>query len=170
LTPLGLSKHKKTIYSGLRLLPMILMGIRSVTRPVPAGAAFDPGTQIFSWTPTFDQIGNYSIDFFATDTYNAKGTMAVAIAVNVPPPCELANQIINLVVSLNLAKNVENSYLANLKKVCIFVESGKKIPAIEQLDAFIQKVQQDISHGKINASDGNNLINMANALILKIQG
>jgi hypothetical protein len=138
---------------------------------LPSGASFDPQTRLFSWIPAFNQIGNYSVDFSATDSYNppAIGTLSVAIAVNVPPPCELANQIINTVASLNLSKNVENSYMANLKKVCTFVESGKKTPPINQLDAFIKKVQQDISHKNIGSVDGNNLINMANQLIAKIQ-
>jgi hypothetical protein len=71
---------------------------------------------------------------------------------------------------MNLAKNVENSYMANLKKVCTFVESGQNTPAINQLNAFIQKVQQDISPWNISSGNGNALIQMANALIVKIQG
>lgn len=34
----------------------------------------------------------------------------------------------------------------------------------------IQKVQQDIGHGNIGAANGNLLIQMANELIVKIQG
>lgn len=75
--------------------------------------------------------------------------------------CELANQLINTVISMNLAKNVENSYMANLKKVCTFVASGEITPAINQLNAFIQKVQQDSSYGNISAGNGNSLIQMA---------
>jgi hypothetical protein len=140
---------------------------------LPTGAKFNPTTQQFSWTPSYSQAGNYTVDFYATDNYypTATGELAVAITVgDVPTPCEMAGQIISTVLSLNLAKNVENSYMANLKKICSFVESGKKTPAVNQLNAFVQKVQQDISHGNIGPADGNNLINMANHLIVKILG
>ncbi|MFC1672119.1 Ig-like domain-containing protein, partial [Planctomycetota bacterium] len=35
---------------------------------LPAGAAFDEATQLFSWTPTFDQAGNYTALFTVTDS------------------------------------------------------------------------------------------------------
>lgn len=143
------------------------------TGPLPVGAYFDANTKKFTWTPDYTQAGLYVVNFMATDNYVEPATGAISVVINVgnvPTPTEMANNIINTVVGLNLAKAVENSYMANLKKVTPFIEGGKITPAINQLDAFIHKVQQDISYGKINASDGNNLISMANALIAKIQG
>jgi hypothetical protein len=140
---------------------------------LPLGASFNTLTQEFTWAPNSSQAGNYSVNFKATYTnyMPSIGGMAVAIVVgDVPTPCESANQVINTVISLSLPKNVENSYMANLKKVCNFVESGNKTPAINQLRAFIQKVYQDMSHGIIGSVSGNNLIILANQLIVKIQG
>ncbi|MFO1372210.1 MAG: putative Ig domain-containing protein [Candidatus Competibacteraceae bacterium] len=34
---------------------------------LPAGAIFNPATQAFSWTPGYDQTGNYSVLFTVTD-------------------------------------------------------------------------------------------------------
>ncbi|MHB8763063.1 MAG: hypothetical protein ACYDA8_01775 [Deferrisomatales bacterium] len=52
-----------------------------------------------------------------------------------------------------------------MKKVCEFVKASKVTPAVNQLDAFIKKVQQDLPKGKIGAADGTRLIGMANDLI-----
>ena len=81
----------------------------------------------------------------------------------------MTTDLIQTVVDRELPKNVENSYLANIEKVCSFVVSGKMTPAINQLDAFIHKVQQDIGHEDIDAPTGNNLIRMATELIAIIQ-
>jgi len=83
---------------------------------------------------------------------------------------DLTLPLTNSITSLRLAKNVENSYMANLKKVYPFVEAGQKTSAINQLNAFIHKVQQDIRHGNISSSDGGDLIEWANLLISIIQG
>lgn len=34
---------------------------------LPSGASFDPDTQAFSWTPTFEQAGTYNVTFKVTD-------------------------------------------------------------------------------------------------------
>ena len=83
---------------------------------------------------------------------------------DVPPP-EMADNLLEDVENLNLPNNIENSYLANLKKVRSFIDQGKITPAILQLNAFIGKVEQDMVHGNINQQIGNNLIKMANELI-----
>jgi hypothetical protein len=100
---------------------------------------------------------------------NAEG-LGKIIAAGPATPSEFAKHLINTVICLMLPKNVENSYLANLKKVPTFIDTGKNIAAINQVTAFIQKVQQDIGHGFINEVDGTDLIDMANQLIGKIQG
>jgi hypothetical protein len=54
--------------------------------------------------------------------------------------------------------------MANIKKLQDFIAKGQFTPAINQLNAFIGKVQEDISKGNIGASDGTTLINMATNL------
>lgn len=45
---------------------------------LPAGASFDAGQQIFSWTPDFSQAGNYSATFNVTD-----GTQSDSETINI---------------------------------------------------------------------------------------
>lgn len=134
---------------------------------LPAGAGFDPDTQTFNWTPNYSQSGNYMIMFYVTDNGNPNMTtqMEVSISVGVPAPCEIINHLISTIIDLALPSNVENSYFANLKKVCPFISDNKFTPAINQLNAFINKVNQDINQSIISQVNGDNLIAMANAVI-----
>jgi hypothetical protein len=57
---------------------------------LPTGATFDPATRIFSWTPGFDQSGNFTASFQVTDngTPPRSATLNVTITVgnvNRPP-------------------------------------------------------------------------------------
>jgi hypothetical protein len=58
---------------------------------------------------------------------------------------------------------------ANVKKVPTFISDGKITPAINQLDAFIKKLETDISKGWINPAEGNRLIIMARDLIAHLK-
>ena len=81
------------------------------------------------------------------------GQLDVVINVgDVSTPCQLADQIIQTVLSLNLPKSVENSYMANLKKVADLLRMARSSRAIIQLDAFIAKVRIDITKGDISES------------------
>ena len=132
---------------------------------LPFGASFNTLTRLFSWIPDDSQVGNYTVVFYASDG-NLNGQIAVAITVGgALTPGELVNQIVSSVSSLNLPKEVENSYLADIKKVFKFIQDGKITAAINQLQAFIKKVQTDVEHGIIGRTAGNNLINMATHLI-----
>ncbi len=143
-------------------------GITYSTSPLPNGASFDASNRLFSWTPDSSQTGTYVVAFYATDNGSPPMTDQLDVVITVgyvATPCQLADQIVQTVLSLNLPKSVENSYMANLKKVCRFVEEGKITPAINQLNAFINKVRTDITNGNITGVAGNNLINMATNLI-----
>ncbi len=142
--------------------------ITYTTGPIPGGASFNPITGLFSWRPDYSQSGTCTVVFFATDsgTPSMTSQMETAIIVgDVPTPCESAGRIIQTVVGLTLPKAVENSYMANLKKVCGFVEEGKITPAINQMNAFINKVNADMQKGIVGSENGNKLITMAIGLI-----
>jgi hypothetical protein len=148
-------------------------GITYSTSSLPNGASFDASSRLFSWRPDSTQAGTYVVAFFATDNGSPPMTDQLDVVITVGDmytPCELADQIIQTVLILNLSKSVENSYMANLKKVCRFVEEGKITPAINQLNAFINKVRTDITKGNINQTGGNNLIDMATNLMGIIKG
>jgi hypothetical protein len=80
-------------------------------------------------------------------------------------PEEMADALIGTIKALDLPKAVENSYLANLKKVKVFIERGQTNAAINQIKAFLKKVENDISKGRIVTEEGRNLIYKANQLI-----
>jgi hypothetical protein len=143
------------------------------TAELPEGAVFDPNTGLFSWQPDHTMAGIYTVVFYATDNGmpNLTGQLEVSITVgDVPTPSELADLLVAAVISLELPKHMEKSYLANLKKVKPFIEQGKITPAINQLRAFVKKVEHDIAHGNIDSEDGAMLIDMANELIDLLQG
>lgn len=138
------------------------------TEPLPLGASFDPSTRLFSWTPEYNQTGTHTIRFFAEDNGSPDhkvGDTYVIVSVNVPTPDVLINQITDTVYILNLEKEVENSYIANLKKVGDFIQNGKLIPALNQLSATIEKIKTDMAKGSISEANGNKLIIMITLLM-----
>jgi hypothetical protein len=135
---------------------------------LPQGATFDPSSRLFSWTPSYGQAGSCTVTFYAKDNApqnSMTGETSVVISVNQPSPSELIKRIIQLILDLHLPKAVENSYIANLKKVEGFIDNGQKTPAVNQLNAFIGKLNQDMTKGLIGYGDGNLLIQMATELL-----
>lgn len=84
-------------------------------------------------------------------------------------PNNMVDNLIDIIVNaLDLPGNVENSYLANLKKISDFIDAGNVIPAINQVNAFISKVEEDMAHEEIPAADGSYLILLAQNLLNQI--
>ncbi|MCK5022857.1 MAG: putative Ig domain-containing protein [Candidatus Aenigmarchaeota archaeon] len=134
----------------------------------PDGATFDPTTEIFLWTPDNTQAGVHTTTFTATDDGIPSETSILEVSItvgDVPTPVEQAEDLVDVVVEYDFLKEIENSYLANLKKVARFIEEGKITPAIKQLDAFIVKVEQDVINGDIDQTVGDELIAIANTLL-----
>jgi hypothetical protein len=122
---------------------------------LPAGAEFDATTCTFTWPIAYGQADTYPIKFYAKDNGTPApqtNEIGVVITVNQPSPSELINNIVQYVYSLHLDKNVENSYIANLKKVDGFITKGQLTPAINQLNATVQKVDQDLKKGGLITS------------------
>ncbi len=53
---------------------------------LPPGAQFDPATQMFSWTPTFEQAGSYQVTFKLTDGKEETSVTVPIEVVNVNRP------------------------------------------------------------------------------------
>lgn len=53
---------------------------------LPDGAAFNPGTRTFSWTPTFSQSGTYQITFIAQDNYGGSASETITLIVKDKTP------------------------------------------------------------------------------------
>ncbi len=139
---------------------------------MPSGATFDPATGIFSWTPGYPTAGVYTPTFTATDNGTPVATSSIDVVITVgsnPTPTEQAQTTVDTVVAANLPTNTENSYLANLNKVGTFIQNGNVQAAINQLNAFIQKVNQDYSHGTITLAEKNQFVTVAQNLINALQ-
>ncbi len=54
---------------------------------------------------------------------------------------------------MSLEKNVRNSYTANNKKVCFFIERGKVTAALNQIEAVEKKITVDLDHSVIAEQD-----------------
>jgi hypothetical protein len=118
------------------------------------------------------QAGAYIAAFIATDdgVPNLATLLEVPLTIgDNPTPTEQAEAVVDVVISYNFSQNVENSYLANLKKVTKFIEEGKIAAARNQLYAFIDKVENDIVTGIIGQIEGNELLALANALLDDLQ-
>src|ERR1019366_726141 len=67
---------------------------------MPAGANFNSSTQIFSWTPTYDQAGVYQVTFGAQDPSGAQGTAVAFIQIlNVNRPPVFATPVAHQIVA-----------------------------------------------------------------------
>lgn len=62
--------------------------VRLSSGPLPSGALFNPASGLFSWTPGFDQMGTYRVEFEASDgTDTISQTVAITVGnVNSQPP------------------------------------------------------------------------------------
>jgi hypothetical protein len=118
------------------------------------------------------QAGAYVAEFFATDNGVPNLTTLLEVPLTIgdnPTLIEQAEVIIDTVIDYNFPTNVENSYLANLKKVAKFIEEGKIAAACNQLNTFIAKVENDIATGIIGQTEGTELLALANALLDDLQ-
>jgi hypothetical protein len=140
---------------------------------LPRGASFDASNGLFTWRPDGTQAGVYPVYFDAVDNGVPPLTSELGVVVTVgrvSSPIELIQEIIAEILSRNLADPVVNSYLANLKKVEIFILESKLTPAINEVQAFIHKCEQDIEHGAVPRADGEYLLMMANDLLALLKG
>ena len=112
------------------------------------------------------------VTFIATDDGSPTEASELQVVITVgdnPTPTEQAEDLVDEVVDADLPGNIENSYLANLNKVAIFIENGQVQAAINQLEAFIQKVETDYAHGDITLALRDQFVALAQALIDDLQ-
>jgi hypothetical protein len=70
-----------------------------------------------------------------------------------------------------LGKKVKKSRMSDLNSPGRFAEDeGKDKPALDQIEAFINKVRSEMSSGGISETAGQNLIHKASSLLEMIKG
>ncbi|MBW2319162.1 MAG: hypothetical protein JRF24_10905 [Deltaproteobacteria bacterium] len=81
-----------------------------------------------------------------------------------------AQFIIDTLLGLGLAHGVETSLMAKLNNVIPNIESDDFASAIDKLELFCDKVEQDIGKGDISEAEGNELVDMTDSLIGMLGG
>ncbi|OGF25814.1 hypothetical protein A2303_07530 [Candidatus Falkowbacteria bacterium RIFOXYB2_FULL_47_14] len=138
---------------------------------LPDGAVFNPSTRQFIWTPSYLDGGNYVIVFTALDNGEPPLSSQIETVItvgNTPNPTQLTDDLINTILGLSLPNGIENSYMANLKKVNKFIEQGKINPAVNQVFAFMCKVEEDVAEDLIDVELGDNLLFLATEIVLDL--
>jgi hypothetical protein len=135
---------------------------------LPSGATFNSITGTFTWSTTLSDAGVYVVTVTATDNGTPAESASTEVVITVgdnPTPTEQAEDLIETVVTIDIPQNVENSYLANLQKVGQFIQEGKITAALNQLNAFINKITTDYNQGILTQVEYEQLLGMAQNLI-----
>ncbi len=100
-------------------------------------------------------------------------TASASVQINVLTPVQKNQQIITfiqgLVTSGKLNNGQANSLIVKLNDVTKKINDGNTQAATNQLNAFINEVNADIKTGKLSSTDGQTLIDGANAVINAIK-
>ena len=73
---------------------------------LPQGATFDTKSGLFSWTPTFEQSGEYNVEFTITDVAGLKASQTATINVNHVNRAPLLNPVLAQTVKENVPVNL----------------------------------------------------------------
>jgi PKD repeat protein len=133
-----------------------------------AGTFFDPGTldtHTTGWnfgdgatssgpaaTHSYDAAGTYTVTFTATDDDNGAGQATATVTVQTAQQAltSIAGYVQNL-KSLNNGQ--KNSLIAKLDASSASIGRGNSTAATNQLNAFLNELQADLSTGKISSDD-----------------
>lgn len=108
---------------------------------LPPGASFDPVAGLFAWTPGFEQAGVYNgIRFVVTDGEFSEAAEISIIVKNVTPE-ELVTDMIGEIEELGLPDEAVSSLIPILVNTRSSLERGNKTAAVNQLKAFVNKVE-----------------------------
>ncbi len=138
---------------------------------LPSAATFANGS--FNWIPTLSDAGVYTVTFTTTDSGSPAESVVIDVVITVgdnPTPIEQAEDLIEDVVIIDLPQNIENAYMANLQKVGTFIAEGKVQAALNQLQAFLNKIRQDYNQGILTSEEYQVLFTGASNLVEDLGG
>ena len=149
----------------------------TVTATIPIGVTFGPVPGGVAVTPNGDfvyasnQIANaVSVISTATNTVTATipvGVSPISIDFGVAPPSPtlgLRSQVLALVAAGSLTPNQGDTLLSKLDQVDVKLASGQPGAACNQLNSFINHVNSFINNGPLTQTNGQPLIDGANAI------
>jgi sugar lactone lactonase YvrE len=122
----------------------------------------------FTYTPASGTVLNAGtqtlyVDFTPTDTTNYD-TASASVQINVLTSVQGIQQIINMVQNLNLNQDQANSLIVKLNTVTHNLNNGNTVSATNELGAFINEVEAYIKSGKLSSTEGQALIDAADAI------
>jgi len=86
-------------------------------------------------------------------------------------PAEIMDEMFWMVtIELNLPGYVENSYLAEIKKIQKDIDRDRILDAMNQIDTLVRKINTDITHAHVTEEQGAQLIDMAYDLYDSLSG
>ena len=77
---------------------------------LPAGATFDPSARTFSWIPTYEQAGNYSVNFWVEDANGEVVGQTIQIQVQDVPEPPVARLAVTTVLGHKVWLSAAGSY------------------------------------------------------------
>jgi Beta-propeller repeat len=129
------------------------------------GIAVDSSGNIYVFGRTFSANFPGASSSSIQPTYGGAGDAFVA-KIGVPlTPAQATQALINTLQGLGLPAGTQNALTASLQAALASIARGNNTAAINQLGAFINKVQADAKTGKITAAVADQLIASANAII-----
>ncbi|WP_455286399.1 Ig domain-containing protein, partial [[Eubacterium] cellulosolvens] len=139
---------------------------------LPDGASFDAGTGEFSWTPSYDQAGLYSVTFYASNSLSASET--ITITVTDVGPTEQIQNLVDAVTEYRASGDIDNhgimnSLISKLDAAKSQLDSGNTKAAANILQAFINHLEAQ--KGKhITDAAAQSLIDEALIILGQLQG
>ncbi len=112
---------------------------------LPYGASFDPETHAFSWTPGFNQCGNYSITFEVTDDGNPPLTTSPTVEIDVldvPSSSSFVKNLKNIMMREKYPPGLVNGGLNHLKRAITFDGRRKYNESLEQISALTAQLRE----------------------------
>lgn len=112
-------------------------------------------------------VGIHPVSLTVTDSFGATDTATTTLTVNAVAPAdpqEMTENLIEVVGSLDLPEEIQNSLTSKLSNVIKSLEKGQSNAAINQLNAFINEVQAQ-SGKKLTSEQASMLILEATRII-----
>ena len=133
---------------------------------LPRGAAFDPATRTFTWTPDYRQAGTYVVRFFVDDGVIPEST-DVVVGVDDVPSSLLLDQLGAHLAALELPVGTQTSLRSKLDNASKALARDNSAATANQLAAFVSAVSA-LAGKELTSAQASQLIGEANTVIYSL--